>query len=380
MRIIGNNRYSLLSGLLTDEKFYARTPAIKRGKGPYLYDYDENRFIDFELRGGTLLLGHAPPRLTSVMKAWLNRGFSPGFPSAAHRLLSKTLHDVLYEESNIEIKLVYLDSMYEAVPVLSLLLSQAVRGGGGVFICNRKEPRDIDNVPLFYHYLHGSAYGDIEGLNAGSIDYAVLRIDEAVDPKMVHGGLKWLKKGSIPLIGDAATFNSFLRMTRLKDWHKQFDAVIFGSWLASGLPFSAISVHDMSIFNMNEGSQNQSAPLLDALPETGFSSLYKLKTVQRSLNIFQKNGGFTTLLDKHRRFYAVLDKKYFQLCGGLVYFCEDNQLRNMYGDLRLHLLRAGFIFPYTFSSPLALSFAHSDELLKKSAHEINEILDLFFPL
>jgi hypothetical protein len=375
MRIIGNNRYSLLSGLLTDEKLYARTPVIKRGKGPYLYDYDENRFIDFDLHGGTLLLGHAPPRLTSVMKAWLNRGFSPGFPSAAHRLLSKTLQDVLYEESNIEIKLVYLDSIYQAVPVLSLFLSQAARGGGGVFVCNRKEPHDI---PLFYHNLNGSTYGDIEGLNAGSIDYAVLRIDEAVDPKMVHGGLKWLKKRSIPLIGDAATFNSFLHMKRLKDWHRQFDAVIFGSWLTSGLPFSAISLHDMSIFNKDGGSQNQILSLPAALPETGASSLYKLKTAQRSLHILQKSGGFSALLDKHGRFYAALDKKYFKLCGGLVCFCEDDRLRNAFGDLRLHLLRAGFIFPHALSSPLALSFAHSDELVKKSAHGINEILHLFF--
>jgi hypothetical protein len=167
-------------------------------------------------------------------------------------------------------------------------------------------------------------------------------------------------------------------MKRLKDWHRQFDAVIFGSWLTSGLPFSAISLHDMSIFNKDGGSQNQIVSLPAALPETGASSLYKLKTAQRSLHILQKSGGFSALLDKHGRFYAALDKKYFKLCGGLVCFCEDDRLRNAFGDLRLHLLRAGFIFPHALSSPLALSFAHSDELVKKSAHGINEILHLFF--
>ena len=378
MRVIRNNRFSPLSYQQIDEKSYARSPVMKRGKGPYLYDYDDNRFIDFDLQNGALVHGHAPPRLTSVIKAWLGRGFSHGFPSAAHRPLSRTMHDVLYTESNLELKLLYLDSEFEAVCVLPQLLSGAVRGGGGVYISNWKKPHGIEYTPLYCHNLQTSSFEDVKNLNAERIDYAILRIDETVDLEMVRGGSEWLRNNDIPCIGDAATISSFLHMKRLVDWHSQFDAVLYGNWLASGLPFSAIAVHNVSLMKVHSGSRNMSTTSIAARIETGTSSLYKLKAAQRSLHLFRKNGAFNQLTNKHTRFFATLNKKHFQLLDGLVYLRDKDQLRNAYDDLRVHLLRAGFIFPHTYAHPVSLSFAHSDELLKKCAVNINEAMHLFY--
>lgn len=54
---------------------------IERGQGPYLYDVDGNRFIDYVLSWGPLILGHAPERVTSALSRAAARGTSFGAPS-----------------------------------------------------------------------------------------------------------------------------------------------------------------------------------------------------------------------------------------------------------------------------------------------------------
>lgn len=40
----------------------------ERGEGPYLYDMDDRRFLDFNMGGGPLLLGHAHPRIVQGIR------------------------------------------------------------------------------------------------------------------------------------------------------------------------------------------------------------------------------------------------------------------------------------------------------------------------
>ncbi|MDT8305900.1 MAG: glutamate-1-semialdehyde 2,1-aminomutase [Anaerolineae bacterium] len=54
---------------------------IDRAEGPYLYDVDGNRYIDYVLSWGPLILGHAHPRVVSALAAAAARGTSFGAPS-----------------------------------------------------------------------------------------------------------------------------------------------------------------------------------------------------------------------------------------------------------------------------------------------------------
>jgi glutamate-1-semialdehyde 2,1-aminomutase len=54
---------------------------IDRGEGPYLYDVDGNRFIDYVLSWGPLILGHAHPEVVSALQKAAARGTSYGAPS-----------------------------------------------------------------------------------------------------------------------------------------------------------------------------------------------------------------------------------------------------------------------------------------------------------
>jgi len=48
---------------------------FKRGKGSRLYDLDGNRILDFDLNGGQLLFGHAPPFITHAIKNAVSLGW-----------------------------------------------------------------------------------------------------------------------------------------------------------------------------------------------------------------------------------------------------------------------------------------------------------------
>jgi glutamate-1-semialdehyde 2,1-aminomutase len=54
---------------------------IERGEGPYLYDVDGNRFIDYVLSWGPLILGHAHPAVVEALKSAIECGTSYGAPS-----------------------------------------------------------------------------------------------------------------------------------------------------------------------------------------------------------------------------------------------------------------------------------------------------------
>ncbi len=54
---------------------------IARGEGPYLYDVDGNRYIDYVLSWGPLVLGHAHPEVVEALQEAVARGTSYGAPS-----------------------------------------------------------------------------------------------------------------------------------------------------------------------------------------------------------------------------------------------------------------------------------------------------------
>src|SRR5437870_9409417 len=56
-------------------------PFIARGEGPYLYDIDGNRYLDYCGSWGPLILGHAHPRVVEAVAEAMKRGTSFGAPT-----------------------------------------------------------------------------------------------------------------------------------------------------------------------------------------------------------------------------------------------------------------------------------------------------------
>jgi glutamate-1-semialdehyde 2,1-aminomutase len=58
-----------------------RPPFIERGQGPYLWDADGNRYVDYVLSWGPLILGHAHPQVVQALNEAAARGTSYGAPT-----------------------------------------------------------------------------------------------------------------------------------------------------------------------------------------------------------------------------------------------------------------------------------------------------------
>ena len=55
---------------------------IDRGEGPYIWDVDGNRYVDWVASWGPLILGHADPLVVEAVRAAAGRGTSFGAPTA----------------------------------------------------------------------------------------------------------------------------------------------------------------------------------------------------------------------------------------------------------------------------------------------------------
>ncbi len=64
---------------------------IERGEGAYLYDIDDNRYIDYVLSWGPMILGHAHPLVIIAMETALRKGTSFGAPTEAENELAERI-------------------------------------------------------------------------------------------------------------------------------------------------------------------------------------------------------------------------------------------------------------------------------------------------
>jgi glutamate-1-semialdehyde 2,1-aminomutase len=68
---------------------------IERGEGAYLYDVDGNRYLDYVLSWGPLVLGHAHPRVVEALERAVRRGTSYGAPTPLEVELAQLITDVM---------------------------------------------------------------------------------------------------------------------------------------------------------------------------------------------------------------------------------------------------------------------------------------------
>ncbi len=120
---------------------------IERGEGAYLFDADGNRYIDYVLSWGPLILGHAHPRVTEGLKMAVDRGTSYGAPTALETELAELVCDVVPSAEMVR----FVNSGTEAT-MSALRLARAYTGR--------------DKIVKFEGCYHG--HGDMLLVHAGS--------------------------------------------------------------------------------------------------------------------------------------------------------------------------------------------------------------------
>jgi glutamate-1-semialdehyde 2,1-aminomutase len=96
---------------------------IEHGEGPYLYDVDGNRFIDYVLSWGPLISGHAHPQVVEAIQQAALKGTSYGAPSPLEIELAQSIIEFM---PNLEM-LRFVNSGTEAT-MSALRLARAYTG------------------------------------------------------------------------------------------------------------------------------------------------------------------------------------------------------------------------------------------------------------
>lgn len=68
---------------------------IARAKGPYLWDVDGNRYTDFVMSWGPLVLGHAPEAVVKAVQAQAELGTSYGAPTELETRLARKISELM---------------------------------------------------------------------------------------------------------------------------------------------------------------------------------------------------------------------------------------------------------------------------------------------
>ena len=68
---------------------------IERGDGAYLYDADDNRYLDCIGSWGPLILGHAPDRVVDAIQGQLRKGTTFGAPTALEVELATAIRNAV---------------------------------------------------------------------------------------------------------------------------------------------------------------------------------------------------------------------------------------------------------------------------------------------
>jgi glutamate-1-semialdehyde 2,1-aminomutase len=74
-----------------DDKLY-----FKKAKGAFVYDYDDNKYLDFSMGAGTTIFGHTPPFLVNTVKKTIDNGTIFTAPNMKTHELACKLNKLLY--------------------------------------------------------------------------------------------------------------------------------------------------------------------------------------------------------------------------------------------------------------------------------------------
>ena len=376
LRIIEKNPYSLLSDKVRECKEIGEMlpPAMKRGKGPYVYDYDGNRFVDFFLAHGSLTLGHTPPGITKVMKGWVGRGYGSGYLTASHALLAKKLDSLLLKGWNLgrtKHRWFFYDSACGAVAALMGLLRRAGYSGVLAYLSKNDSDRLVLGSP--FDWMKKLSPSCMEGADFTSLGCVFVRVGKE---KETMNAVRRLGERGVLVVSDETRVESFLHMRNRTALSDAVQVRIFGNWVASGVSFGCLWTSEN--FNCRISLENSSRSIHTFLSLIGTPPLYTIKTAATAAALLEKGGGIEQITSRNNDLFSYLGENHFSFCDGLVYMKKSEPILSEYRKLHSRLLQEGIYFPYCPEEPIHTSGSHTDELLKKSAEKIRSLFKTFY--
>jgi hypothetical protein len=114
-------------------------------------------------------------------------------------------------------------------------------------------------------------------------------------------------------------------------------------------------------------------PLQETLWFVSSPPLHKIKAATAFTHLLEAGGGIGGLIEKQEFFFERLNPEYFKQIDGMIFVKWGTEPARNFEHYSLLLLEKGFYFPPVYIAPLALSFAHTEEILNKCAEKLNSI-------
>ena len=332
-------------------------PVIKRAKGLYLYDFDGNRYVDFYMLGGNLLMGHVLPSFTKVIKSWFNRGYSIGYPFLqSNQMLVDRLGRIgdIYKDDDYLVAFFNSssDALINALYILKLIgLS---RGGffTGHFVEKDFKLFDLKNAT--------------ENYNKERYDYLIVKptIPEIFD--RINSIVITSKIKNTLIISDERDFPAIFYQLISNKWIDA-DIRVLGSWISSGYDFGAVIVKKSILLSFSKRNYN----LLYYLDDFKFPPLYKIKGSIEFLNTIMKRGGIKSIAEMQKYFMEKIKNPYFVMRGGLIFVNIENM--EDYSKFWFEMLRNGYFMPYNPELPVFISLDCNRELIARLIKDLNNL-------
>ena len=308
---------------------------IERAKGPYIYDVDGNRYIDYCLSWGPMILGHAHPQVLEQVKKVMAKGTSFGIPTELETQLAKIIVEAI---SSVE-KIRLVSSGTEAV-MTAIRLARGctgrdkiikfigcyrghvdhmlVQAGSGAMTLGSPSSSGIPKD--FIKHTIVLPYNNTEMLEKAFDKYGEQIAAVIVEPIAGNMGVVLPKDGFLKTIRNLCTQNGSILI---------FDEVITGFRIKYG------SVQDMFGIKADLtclgkiigggfpiGACGGKAELMDKLAPTG--QVYQAGTL--SGNPVCVAAGIATLkLLKSKKIYSILERTAAKLCAGIQEtLCDKN--------------------------------------------------------
>ena len=300
---------------------------IEKAKGPYLFDADGNKYIDYCLSWGPMILGHAHKQVLDQVKKVMSKGTSFGIPTQLETHLAKMLVEAI--DSVEKIRLV--SSGTEAV-MTAIRLARGctgrdkivkfigcyhghvdhmlVQAGSGAMTLGSPSSPGVPND--FTKHTILLPYNDVEMLDKAFDKYKDKIAAVIVEPIAGNMGVVLPQKGFLKAIRRACTRNHSILI---------FDEVITGFRVKYGSVQDVFGVKaDLTCLGkiigggFPIGACGGKAKFMDKLAPTG--KIYQAGTL--SGNPVCVAAGIATLeLLRKANLYSALDSKTEKLCQGI---------------------------------------------------------------
>lgn len=380
---------------------------IEKGKGAYVYDYDGNKYIDYSISWGALVLGHTHPLVVRKVKQALESGFSFGMTNKREIELAGLIKATC---PFIE-KIRFVNSGTEAVMGAVRLargytrrekivkFKHSYHGSADYLLADSGSGLTTLNIPLsagvpenFLKDTFVLPFGDREAVERLFKKYGKQIAAILVEPVggnfgVLEPDLEFLrllrqvtkKYGALLIFDEVITGFRFGVGTAAQDFKIPPDLICLGKIIGGGLPIGA--------FGGNSKIMNKLAPLGKVYQASTFAGnpivmqagISVLEILKKSAINYKRIEDLAAYLSFNLRKEAILRNIDLKVSnyGSMfsIKFKHKPQFRKFY----LSMLESGVYFvPSEFESNF-LSFAHTKKDIEKTIALTKEALDRLTP-